>query len=111
LLAGRRRSNNDAANKWSAGVFHGLPISDLKDLAMRAFLQFDRKKGGGFVSMLCSGLLVASLALASPAFAAGGGGGGGGAGGGGASAGGGGAVHRMNHTGHGLGHQASQVSH
>ena len=42
---------------------------------MRAFLQFDRQKGRGFVSALCSGLLIASLALASPAFAAGGGGG------------------------------------
>ena len=39
---------------------------------MRAFLQFDRQKGRGFVSALCSGLLVAILALASPAFAAGG---------------------------------------
>ncbi len=53
------------------------------------FPEFDRQKPQGFVSALCCGLLVASLALASPAFAAGGGGGGGG--GGGAGAGGGGA--------------------
>jgi tetratricopeptide (TPR) repeat protein len=82
---------------------------------MRAFLQFDRQKGHGFVSALCSGLLLVSLALASPAFAsdgggggagggaeAGGGAGGGGAGGGGASgggAGGGGAMmHRLNQS-------------
>jgi hypothetical protein len=32
---------------------------------MHAFLQLDRPKGGGFVSALWSGLLVASLALAS----------------------------------------------
>ena len=48
---------------------------------MGAFLQFDRQKGHTFVSALCCGLLAASLALASPAFAAGGGGGGGAAGG------------------------------
>ena len=46
---------------------------------MRAFPGFDRPKTRGFVSALCSGLLAASLALASPAYAAGGGGGGGGA--------------------------------
>ena len=57
---------------------------------MRAFLEFDRQKGRGFVSMLCCGLVAASLALASPAFAAGGGGGGGGGAGGGAGGGGGG---------------------
>ena len=96
---------------------------------MRAFLQFDRQKAGGFVSALCSGLLVAGLALASPAFAAGGGGGGGGRrrrwrrqAGGDARGGGGGrggdgrrrASHRMNQVGPhglrpraGLGHEAS----
>jgi len=57
---------------------------------MRAFAEFNRQKARGFVSALCGGLLVASLAFASPALAAGGGGGGG-AGGGGAGAGGGGA--------------------
>ncbi len=46
---------------------------------MRAFVQADRQKSRGFVSALACGLLAASLALASPAFAAGGGGGGGGA--------------------------------
>ena len=48
---------------------------------MRAFPGFDRQKTRDFVSALCSGLLAASLALASPAYAAGGGGGGGGGGG------------------------------
>ena len=49
---------------------------------MRAFPGFDRQKARGFVSALCCGLLAASLALASPAFAAGGGGRGGAGGGG-----------------------------
>ena len=71
---------------------------------MRAFLQIDRQKSRGFASALCSGLLVAGLALASAAFAAGGGGGrrSGGGGGAGGSAGSGGAsgepAHRMNKT-------------
>ena len=43
---------------------------------MRSFLDSHHEKGAGFVSALCCGLIVASLALASPAFAAGGGGGG-----------------------------------
>jgi hypothetical protein len=50
---------------------------------MGAFPEFDRQKARGFVSALCCGLLAASLALASGAYAAGGGGGGGGAGSGG----------------------------
>ena len=57
---------------------------------MCAFPGFDRQKTRGFVSALCSGLLAASLALASPAYAAGGGSGGGGGGGGGGAGGGGG---------------------
>src|SRR6202522_2793278 len=48
---------------------------------MGAFPEFDRQKARGFVSALCCGLLAASLALASGAYAAGGGGGGGGGGG------------------------------
>jgi tetratricopeptide (TPR) repeat protein len=48
---------------------------------MRASPEFDRQKPHGFVSALYSGLLAASVALASPAYAAGGGGGGGGGGG------------------------------
>jgi len=56
---------------------------------MRAFPGFDRQKTRDFVSALCSGLLAASLALASGAYAAGGGGSGGGGGGGGAGSGGG----------------------
>src|SRR6202167_373131 len=48
---------------------------------MGAFPEFDRQKARDFVSALCSGLLAASLALASGAYAAGGGGGGGGGGG------------------------------
>jgi tetratricopeptide (TPR) repeat protein len=56
---------------------------------MRAFLRSHDEKGHGLASALCCGLIAASLALASPAFAAGGGGGGGaGAGGGGAGGGG-----------------------
>ena len=48
---------------------------------MRAFPRIRSPKAArGFVSALCSGLLAASLALASPAYAAGGGGGGGGGG-------------------------------
>jgi tetratricopeptide (TPR) repeat protein len=54
---------------------------------MRSFLNRDHEKGAGFVSALCCGLIVASLALASPAFAAGGGGGAGAGAGGGAGAG------------------------
>ena len=54
---------------------------------MRAFPQIDRQKGHSFVSALCCGLIVASLALVSPALAAGGGAGGGGGGGGGAGGG------------------------
>ncbi len=67
---------------------------------MRAFLEFDRQKSRGLALALCSGLLVASLALASAAFAAGGGGGGGGGGAGGAGSGGasGEPAHRMNKT-------------
>ncbi len=61
---------------------------------MRAFLRSHHEKGHSLASALCCGLIAATLALASPAFAAGGGagggGGGGGAGGGGAGAGGGG---------------------
>ena len=49
---------------------------------MRAFPGFDRQKTRDFLSALCSALLAASLALASPAYAAGGGGGGAGSGGG-----------------------------
>jgi hypothetical protein len=49
---------------------------------MRAFPGFDRQRTRGFVSALCCGLLTASLALASPTYAAGGGGGGGGGSGG-----------------------------
>ena len=40
---------------------------------MRAFPGFDRQKTRDFVSALCSALLAASLALASPTYAAGGG--------------------------------------
>src|SRR5579863_5790856 len=58
---------------------------------MRACVHFDRRQSRGFVSALACGLLAASLALASPAFAAGGGGGGGGEGGGGGGGAGGGA--------------------
>jgi hypothetical protein len=47
------------------------PYLNRKELAMRAFPESDGQKGCGFVSALCCGLLVASLALASPAFAAG----------------------------------------
>jgi tetratricopeptide (TPR) repeat protein len=47
---------------------------------MRAFLPSYRGKGCGFISALCGGFVVVSMALASPAFAAGGGGGGGGGG-------------------------------
>src|ERR1700722_7278735 len=63
---------------------------------MRAFPEFDRQKTRDFVSALCSGLLAASLVLASPAYAAGagGGGGGGGEGGGGGGGGGGGALNQ-----------------
>jgi len=62
---------------------------------MRAFPGFDRQKARGFVSALRCGLLAASLALASPAYAAGGGSGGGGGGGGsGAGGGGGGALNQ-----------------
>jgi tetratricopeptide (TPR) repeat protein len=55
---------------------------------MRAFLRPDDKNGGSLVSALCCGLIVASLALTSPALAAGGGAGGGGGGGGGGAGGG-----------------------
>jgi tetratricopeptide (TPR) repeat protein len=59
---------------------------------MRTFLKSHDDSPGGFVSALCCGLIVAGLALASPALAAGGGAGGGGGGGGaGGGAGGGGA--------------------
>jgi tetratricopeptide (TPR) repeat protein len=68
------------------------PYSNRKGLSMRAFPGFDRQKARGFVSALWCGLLAASLALASPAYAAGGGGGGGG--GGGAGGGGGGALNQ-----------------
>jgi tetratricopeptide (TPR) repeat protein len=57
---------------------------------MRAFLRSYHEKGHSFVSALCGGLIVVSLALASPALAAGGGAGGGGGGGGGGGSGGGG---------------------
>src|ERR1700722_5658682 len=72
---------------------------------MRAFLEFDRQKSRGLALALCSGLLAASLALASAAFAAGGGGGGGGGGGAGGGGGGGAGsgesgetAHRVNKT-------------
>jgi tetratricopeptide (TPR) repeat protein len=55
---------------------------------MRAFLRSHDKNGGSLVSALCCGLIVASLALTSPALAAGGGAGGGGGGGGGGAGGG-----------------------
>jgi tetratricopeptide (TPR) repeat protein len=58
------------------------PYLNRKELAMIAFPGFDRHKRHGFVSARCCGLMVASLALASPAYAAGGGGGGAGSGGG-----------------------------
>src|ERR1700678_4439373 len=61
---------------------------------MRAFPGFDRQKARGFVSALRCGLLAASLALASPAYAAGGGSGGGGGGGGAGGGGGGGALNQ-----------------
>src|ERR1700727_2133130 len=57
------------------------PYPNRKEPAMGAFPEFDRQKARGFVSALCCGLLAASLALASGAYAAGGGGGGGGGGG------------------------------
>ena len=63
---------------------------------MRTSLKAHHENRGSFVSAVCCGLIVASLALASPALAAGGGGGGGGAGGG---AGGGSAVQTKPHHG------------
>src|SRR5271166_4568992 len=64
------------ANNWRAGVFPGLRISNRKDPAMPSFLNPRHEIGASFVSALCCGLIVASLALATPAFAAGGGAGG-----------------------------------
>jgi tetratricopeptide (TPR) repeat protein len=49
---------------------------------MRTFLRSHHESRGSFVSALCCGLIVASLALATPVSAAGGGAGGGGGGGG-----------------------------
>src|SRR5580658_9669403 len=90
FLNGRRSARRRARriNGWLT-CFLGTYLNR-KDLAMRAFLRSCHERGHSFASALCGGLIVVSLALASPALAAGGGAGGGG-GGGGAGGGGGGA--------------------
>jgi tetratricopeptide (TPR) repeat protein len=65
---------------------------------MRGFIPFGRQRSGSFVTALCWGSLLASLALASTAFAAGGGGGGGGGGAGAGGASRSGPAHKTNQT-------------